>query len=62
MRDFTESSRADSMGPFLERRYSSRLKVGVAETDSVVRGLVWSFEGVKAVVDWIVNARRAALR
>jgi hypothetical protein len=62
MRDLTDDSRADSMGPFFERRYSSRLKVGVAETRrEVVRG-EWSFDGVKAVDWWNVNARRAVLR
>jgi hypothetical protein len=62
MRDFTEASRADSMGAFLERRYSSRLKVGVADTwRDVVRGEL-SFAGVKAAACWNVKAKRAARR
>lgn len=62
MRDFTDASRADSMGPFLERRYSSRLKGCVADTWRDVGRGEFSFVGVNARVDWNVNASRAALR
>jgi hypothetical protein len=50
------------MGPFLERRYSSRLKGCVADTWRDVGRSELSFDGVNARVDWNANARRAALR
>lgn len=64
MRDFTDASRAASMGPFLERRYSSRLKDGaVADSLNTVRVEEEDvFEGTKAEAYCIDIAKSAALK
>ena len=63
MRDLTDSSRADSMGPFFESRYSSRLNdVADATFSAVEGGEKLSLAGVKALVECNCNAKRAAPR
>lgn len=63
IRDLTDASSADSMGPFFESRYSSRLKdVAEATFSAVEGGEKLSLVGVNAGVEYNCNAKRAAPR